>query len=376
MPRLQLTDLSVRALKADGQTDFWDTKTPGFGVRVGPQSKTFVAKVANRRHTLGTYPDLSLAEARKKALALKAEAPDSNRSISFTAALDLFLSTYVAANNRPRVQKQRARILRKHFQPALGSKAMEKVTDRDIGRILDKLLHTPSEANHAFKEARTFFRWASKPPRRFVRVSPLQGMEMPAKERKRRRVLSDPELVSVWRAGHRQGYPHGTIVQLLMLTGQRRGEVAALEWPWINEKERLITLPDWLTKNGLEHTFPYGDLVAEILVTIPRRNATPLLFPAAGRTDRPFSGWSKSKARLEWRPSIRPWVLHDLRRTFSTRLGELNVPQRVNDRLLNHISQGEITPLGQVYNLATYLPQMREAVALYEQHFTGLLARH
>ena len=377
MPRIQLTDVTVRSLKSDdGQLDYWDTKTPGFGVRVGKTTKTFVVKVENRRITLGQYPDLSLADARKQALGHKAETKAAPGAIKFEKAVELFIETYCKPNNRPRVAAERERILRKHFVPEFEGTSIDQVTDQEVGGILDELLEadTPSAANHAFKELRTFFRWASKPPRRFVKFNPLTGMEMPSKEKRRKRILTNGELVSVWGAAARYGYPYGTIVQLLLASGQRRGEVAALRRPWINEKERLITLPDWLAKNGNEHTFPYGDLFAKILATVPRFNSTDLLFPAKGHDDRPFNGWSKSKMSLEHLPPIRPWTLHDLRRTFSTRLGQLDVPQRVNDRLLNHVSEGEISPLGLVYNLATYLPQMRQAVSKYEAHLTELLA--
>lgn len=134
-------------------------------------------------------------------------------------------------------------MLHKHFLPTLGNDRLTAITDEDLAEIIDDLLDTPSEANHAFKEARTFFRWAAKPPRRYVLVSPLQGMEMPAKEKRRRRVLTDEELVKVWRAAGEWGYPYGTIVQLLIAMGQRRGETAWLHRSWINERDRLITLP-------------------------------------------------------------------------------------------------------------------------------------
>jgi hypothetical protein len=75
MPSVHLTDLSIRALKsADGrQVDYWDASTPGFGVRVGRRSKTFVVKHANRRHTLGHYPGMSLQAARIEAKRLLVE---------------------------------------------------------------------------------------------------------------------------------------------------------------------------------------------------------------------------------------------------------------------------------------------------------------
>jgi integrase len=102
--------------------------------------------------------------------------------------------------------------------------------------------------------------------------------------------LDDEELKTVWDAAVKQGYPHGTIVQFLTTTGQRRSEIANLRRPWIDEKERTITLPAWLTKNNKEHTFPYGDLTAAILETVPRYNSTELLFPSKVSDERPLSG--------------------------------------------------------------------------------------
>lgn len=377
MPRLQLTDVTIRALKTDARIDYWDTKTPGFGIRIGKNTKTFIAKVNNQRTTIGQYPTISLQDARREAMGLKSKKREARKkSPAFDEAVEQFLTVYCATRNRPRVVKERGRILRKHFVSEFKSTPIAEITDEEIGEIIDEMLDTPSEANHAFKEARTFFRWARKPPRRYITVSPLEGMEMPTKEKRRRRVLADGELVSVWRAALRKGYPYGSIVQLLLLMGQRRSETAWLHRSWINERDRLITIPGDFTKNKLDHCIPYGELAAQVLETIPRRNSTDLLFPSIRSDERPFSGWSKSKRELETLPPIKPWTHHDLRRTYSTRLGELNIPQRVNDRLLNHISEGEISPLGQIYNLATYLPQMREAVSAFDNHFTQLLARH
>src|SRR5205085_805654 len=114
-----------------------------------------------------------------------------------------------------------------------------------------------SERAHALVICRAFLRWCVKPPRRYLPHSPLEGIELkPGK--KRNRILKPEEVESVWQAAATHGYPYGTIVQLLLLTGQRRGEIANLRWPWIDQKEQTITLPDWITKNKKEHTFPYN----------------------------------------------------------------------------------------------------------------------
>jgi len=136
-----------------------------------------------------------------------------------------------------------------------------------------------------------------KPPRRYIPHSPLEGVAV-VLSKPRKRLLKDDELRTVWFAAEQQGYPHGTIVQLLILNGQRRGEIANLRRPWINPAKRLITLPEWVTKNGREHTFPYGEMTARILDTVPRFNSTDLLFPSRVADDRPVSGWSKFKTEL------------------------------------------------------------------------------
>jgi len=138
MPRLQLTDVTVRALKSDAQTDFWDTKTPGFGVRVGKNSKTFVVKVANRRITLGKYPDLSLSEARKQALGRKSET-SSPGTIRFSRAVDLFIENYCKPNNRPRVSQERERILHKHF---VSEFANQRLTTRYLTHYASNSIET------------------------------------------------------------------------------------------------------------------------------------------------------------------------------------------------------------------------------------------
>jgi integrase len=260
MPTITLTDLGIRSLKGETRTDYWDARTPGFGIRVGRRSKVFVAKIANRRHTIGLYPNLSLADARRKALALKSEGePEARSKITFEQAYERFKANHIAAK-RPRTQHDYKRVLDKYFLPELAKTRLVKITYEKITGITDKLSETPSEQAHALATARTFFRWCARPPRRFA-PSPLEGLQLTfAKSRKR--TLSDEEIVTVWLAAEAQGYPHGKVVQLLLLTGQRRGEIAALQRPWVDQKDRTISLPENVTKSKREHTLPLGDCTA------------------------------------------------------------------------------------------------------------------
>src|SRR5437660_1693986 len=159
MPTLALTDLTLRSLKTAQQTDFWDAKTPGFGVRIGKHAKTFVVKIHNRRITIGRYHPvaLPLAEARKKALVVLGSPHHKPASVSFAVALAQFFDVHVPTL-KPRTQKEIKRVLNRHCS-SLKTKKLDQITHRDISAITDALMETPSEAWHAFKDIRTFFKW-------------------------------------------------------------------------------------------------------------------------------------------------------------------------------------------------------------------------
>jgi integrase len=362
MPVAHLTDVVVSRLKTPGT--YYDKTTPAFAIRVGKRRKTwFVIRGRERLRTnIGTYPTMSLAEARKEAKRLLTEAPTRNSRMTFQAAYELYKE--VLSSKKPRTQRDYKRMLDKYFTPKLGRKRLAEIAFEDVTALTQDL--RASEQAHALAVARTFLRWCVRPPRRYIPHSPLEGLRV-INGKSRTRVLSNDELVTVWRAAEAQGYPHGTIVQLLLLTGQRRGEIAHLSRPWIDERARTITLPDWVTKNNRGHTFPYGELVAQILERVPRFNSTDLLFPSKVSDERPISGWSKYKRELT--DGVSGWTLHDLRRTFGTKLAELAVPPHIVERLLNHTmgsignrADSIVSAVAEVYNLATYLPEMRQAI--------------
>lgn len=215
-----------------------------------------------RRISIGRYPAVSLAEARKEAKRLLTEEPIKGNKLRFEEAYELWKVTL--SSKKPRTQYDYKRVMEKHLLPTLSKKKLRTVAYENVTTISSKL--PPCEGAHCLSVARIFFRWCVKPPRRYIPYSPLEGVEIRL-GKKRKRTLPVDELRSVWNAAQRQSYPHGTIVQLLILNGQRRGEIANLRRAWINEKARTITLPDWVTKNGKEHTFPYGDMTAAILVS-------------------------------------------------------------------------------------------------------------
>ena len=380
MPKSHLTDITIKNLKApiSGQTTYWDAGLTGFGVRVSPGgSKTFtvIYGVERRRVTIGRYPILSLLEARTAAKRLLAEATLDKSggkapSQTFAEGVELYLATHCAQNNREKTRYETARLLRKHFVAKFKERPLESISSHDISTVVDALLVSPSVANHAFTAIRSFFRWTTR--RRYIGHSPCEGLQLPSRIASRDRVLNDGELGAICRAARTMPYPFGPIVLLLLLTGQRRGEISAVRWDYIDEQEHAITLPASLTKNKRQHRFPYGHMCAEVLSRIPKVDDV-YLFPARGNPERSYSGWSKGKAALDQASGTDGWTLHDLRRTVATNLAALKVPPHVTERLLNHVS-GTVSGVAAIYNRHAYMGEMREALDAWECKVRSLIA--
>lgn len=331
--RITLTDISIRNLKANGkQQTFLCMRTPNFGVRVSQAgTKSFFVVVGRERKRIhvGKYPGTSLQEARRAAtqVAIHDATPTTLRE-----AIDNYLSHYVRPNYRERPAKEAERLLTKHTAHL---SHLHTITTKQVTDILDGL--RPSEANHAFAALRTFFNWCE---RRDLMPSPMGKLGKPHKETKRDRVLSLEELKKVWLAAENT---HGTIVKLLILTGQRRGEITGIRREWMQDD--ILVFPASICKNKQEHTITLTNTVRQLL--------EPLL-----TLEKPYNGWGKPKAELDKVSGVVGWTLHDLRRTFSTNLGEMGVAPHVIDRLLNH----NPTPLHRTYNRFTYLPEMGKAL--------------
>lgn len=365
VPKIAIHDTVLRSLPvpAKGQADFWDDKFPSFGVRVSQGgSKTFVLKVHNTRRTLGRYGIITLAEARaeaKRILAQKTLGHTRPQSITFTAAFDVFIAEK-EKSRRARTIKDYRRLINLHF-PFKGQLA--DVKHPDIERRLIRI-KSRSEHNHALQNAKTFFTWAQK--RRYITDNPTIGFTK-HKIANRARVLTDQELVKIWRATEEPTI-HNTIVRLLILTGQRKGEIAKLRPEYYSHNQQTICIPSEVTKNGREHTFPLTATAIGLLQTRPKTSS--MLFPARGRDTSPFNGWSKSKAALDKACGVTKWRLHDLRRTFRTLHGKLKTPPHIAERLVNHISAQ--TDVEVIYDQWKYLPEMREAMQRYEEYLLSI----
>lgn len=372
---MKLTDLQIKRLAlpegATKQKTFFDEYFKGFGLRVSiGGSKTFVLMHGKRRklRTLGRYPDMSLAEARIAAKKVQGQVvgkddatPARAPTISYDEVRMQFLKD-TSRRTKTSTHDEYTRSLYKHFN---FSKPITSVTRNEIFKIISDLQARPSSAHHAFISIRTLMNWAVL--HGYITTSPVPPLRF--KPMTRSRTLTDEELVLVWQRAEAVGHPYGTIVKLLILTGQRRGEIAGLRRSWLTKDG--VTFPAGFCKNKREHVIPLGPMARDLIESIPIDGD--LVFPARGKPNTPFWGWSKSKVQFATPLGIAHFTLHDLRRTFSSQLAALGTPIHVTEKLLNHVS-GTLSGVAAIYNRYSYAAEMRSAVEAYEAHIKTLIS--
>lgn len=361
---MHLTDLSVRALKTGTNKTYWDDSTPGFGVWVGRRAKTWTVVRGRQREriTIGRYPGMALIDARKEAKRLLTLEPVVEpASLRFEQARPLFLAEHYKDVSR-RHLSEATRHLDKHFKP-LEKKTLETITDQDIKKQLDKLEGIPSEQLHAYRTVRCFLKWCTRPPRRYIRHSPMEGYQPPGKDKKRKRTLTDKELKAVFQAA--DAPPH-SIVRLLILWGTRQGETAASERVW--SVAGTLTIPGAYTKNHRDHAIPVLPMARAVLASLP--DDGPHYFPSRwGESHMSSGAWSKIKRELQAKSGTKNWQLRDLRRTFRTNLARLGIPRELAEVMINHAPE----ELDEIYDQYHRLPEKRAALAKYEAWLQKLI---
>ena len=367
----KLSTKLVEHLKALGpkRLDAWDTALQCFGVRVSPTGRKawFVIVRADgkqRRVTIGTYPAISLAEARDEARKIIRDAQlgllgDSKKSPALTLGetVPLFVQLYAKPKNRG--WRESERLLGK-FQGLFA-----KIARSDVVRVLDQTVAsgTPYRANRSLSALKKLMNWALD--RGMIEVNPIAGLKPPHRERAREVVLSDEELLSLMRGADGEGYPFGTAITMLILTGQRRSEVAEMRWSEIDIERALWTIPAGRSKNGQSHEVPLSAPALRLLKSLPRFLASDWVFTTTGRV--PISGFGRAKRRLCPAAGATNWRIHDIRRTVASGMARIGVDPHVIEKVLNHKS-GIISGVAAVYNRYAYENEKRDALERWATH--------
>lgn len=393
----KLTKRYIDTLKyegKDGKKDVrWDTTISGFGIRVYPSGKkSFILSYrqngTKRLYTIGQYGKITLEQARNLAIKRLGEVADGKDPVTerqkqkkkhewtVQKAFSSFLTKY--AKQHTKNWQEPKRIFEKDVLPHIGHKPVDEIKKDDIIKILDKISDRGAGimANRTLAHMRKFFNWCVQ--RDLIEHPPTYMVAAPAKKKSRDRVLNDFEIKNIWKACEAFGYPFGDLVKILILTGQRRGEVASMRWKDYDKDEKLWVQPRELTKSNREHYVPLPDMAIDVLEGV--FNLGSHIFTSSGI--RPFENFSRDKKILDGKlkkiykeknlPAMPHWTIHDIRRTVASGMARLKVAPHIIEKILNH-STGQISGVAAVYNRYEYADEMREALDLWAEHIEDLL---
>lgn len=417
MPAEFLTDRRVEAAKPDAGQDRFelrDTKVRGLELRIGKRegSKTWALLYTRqtdgrvRRVTIGPYPEIGLAEARRRALGLKVNIEagadpatgiqESNAAPTFKELSDEWIRIH-GPTKGPKSLSDNVSMLRRHILPVIGAKKAEDVTKRDVLRLLDlvalkpdarlgkkkraarktkdvpvldqarQLSHRPARV---YEVIRAIFRWAIS--RDILPVDPTFGMKPPLKkERPRERALTPEEIKQFWNKLEQTPFTEGLklALKLALVTAQRIGEVSniAITELALDGPAPIWSLPAERSKNREGHRIPLSPLAVRLIKEAQSlAGGSKFLFPSP-KGGSPIGSGAATKGMQRARPTfdLDNFRVHDLRRTAATGMAELGTSPHTISLVLNHISArtGNITSA--VYVKYSYDKEKREALEIW-----------
>jgi integrase len=397
---MRLTQAVAKRLATTGGREIaFDDALPGFGLRRGSRwIYQYSIGTKQRRFTIGRFPALDAAKARELAADLHArvrlgEDPQAAKDTARAQAEETFeacLRKYLPWQKRQvraSTYGENERHLLRNLAPLHGLR-IDTVDRRSIAAQLTRLTIDVGsrQANATRASLAKFLDWCL---REGLAESNQALLTNKNAENRRERVLSNSELTEIWRALPNNDF--GTIVKILILTGQRKSEIADLSWHEIDFDRGAINLPARRVKNGRDHTVPLSSPVTAMLKAQPHRLGRDLVF---GSGNGGFSGWSKLKlaldetvlatrekarkgqqkqrARTGTAQPMPAWTIHDLRRSAATGMAELGVQPHIVEAILNHVS-GHRAGVAGIYNKAVYESEKRAALALWADHVLALV---
>jgi integrase len=368
MARKRLSALSIPKLSPG---DWHDTIVPGLILRVGANRSTWTYRYSaggrKLRLTLGYHPAMGLASAReacrKASERIDAGAmptapmphPRSADALTLGSLLDRYEALRTREGRRIKTLPEQMRLLRRGLGPYLSLPARE-FAKSDLRAARDALVEAGAvfAGNRLIAYLSPALAWAA---REDLISANFAGAVRKAPEQKRSRVLTKKEIAAIWKACDKLGASEaaqnfGRMVRFLLMTAQRRGEVASLRHGDIlNDTWRQVD-----NKSSRPHSIPLPSLAIGL---VGQGTAQQLVFP--GRSGGKISGFSKLKAELDRASGVSGWRLHDLRRTAATHLQELGIRHEIISAILNHSLPG----VGAVYLRSELEAQKAEALQIW-----------
>ena len=333
-----------------------------------------------RRHKLGTYPPLTLADAREMArdkladvqkgvdvAAVKRDARDAD---SFGDLARRYMSEYAAVKNKASTAKEKQYMLDADLLPKWEHRQAASITRREVIELVDAIAARGAaiHANRVAALVSSIFAFALD--KEILQTSPGLRIPRPGAERARKRTLTAGEIKAVWSALDDEGAVIAGIFRIALLTAQRKSEIAGMRWNELDLDAGWWTIPEERTKGGREHRVPLTPTAIDILRGLEAEPHDPVYVFRGGRTGRPIQNLGKALPRVRDRSKVVFW-LHDLRRTATTIMASSGVAQFIAGRILSH-ADDSVT--ARHYNVYAYDDEKRAGLLKLEQRVLAIVA--
>jgi integrase len=299
-----------------------------------------------------------------------------NQRNSFAAVAEEYIKRHVSKTRKAAIVE---RELRREFIDRWGDRPITDITQHDVVAVIDEAVDrdAPYQAHNLLGHVRTLFNWAIGRGVYALERSPcdrLKPKQVIGQKLARQRILNDAEIKALWAASEKVRYPYGPLFRLLLITGQRKSEVAEARWGEFDLDKKLWTIPAARMKADAAHEVPLSDEAMLILEGLHRFNKGDHLFSTTFGV-KAVNGFSKAKDRLDEKmlehlPSApASWVIHDIRRTMRTGLSALPIPDLVRELVIAHTKPG----LHNVYDRHAYVDEKRQALDLWAGRLRSII---
>jgi integrase len=369
---------------------FFDEELPGFGLRLRASGdrvrRSWIAQYRahgrTRRVLIGSLEKVAPLDARKAARRILAEValggdPQGAKAVmrreaarSVRSVVDAYLDAKRSELRPVSLRITKLYLTGPYFR-TLHPLAINAVTRTDVAAAVRAIVHKHSTttAAAARRTLSAFFGWTIAEGLLGDGANPVDGSHRPDGPAARAHVLSNDELVAVWRACSDDDY--GRIVRLLILLGSRRQEIGGMRWSELDLDAGTWTLPASRAKNNRAHTITLPPAALDIIWAVfsTRDN----LF--GDRASDGFTNWSFGKQELDRRlaGTVKPWRVHDLRRSCAAGMQRLGIRTETIEQVLNHRS-GSYRGIVGTYQVDPMHEARRDALQRWADHVEQLVS--
>ncbi|REL39127.1 site-specific integrase [Rhodohalobacter sp. SW132] len=393
MPIKKLSHTFIKKLKNPRtRIEYSDTVVDGLVLRVtktGHKSFCFRYGASGKRYTIGKFPTLGLADARKvsKKLAIdvamgidpmkkrkQKERDDKNTFNNLTAN---FIK-YYTPSLRPKTKYEYERIINKELIPEFGSSKLKDITRAEIQKFLDRVADKRDKATMSNRIRSVLSRLFSYAiDRGMTENNPVISIPPRKKgENKRERYYSEKEIKKLWSAFEQESEPIQSLFKILLLCGQRKGETSRMRWSDI--ESGVWTIPSKDSKSNREHRVPLSSTSKNIIGSLKSHNGhSDYVFKSPVMENDPIQWFKRAVDRIQEESKVSDFRIHDLRRTAATYMAQLKIDRTVLGKILNHKGLSGDSQITAIYDRYSYMEEKREAIELWNNYLlTKILTKN